>query len=175
MEHVNVRGLDIVPPKHSTAFACQTPPMMPKMHMLCAVVGKRGSGKGVAVTNLIEKLKVVDRLIIVSPSIQSNKELIDRLKTVIVDPTDLYHDVDDVSVLDSIVKKIEKERDDLEEYWEKLKRYNRLMQALDSKNPLFHISDDDMLRAPMMEVALRHRNIDGMGRCRVSWCGLTTS
>ena len=65
----------------------------------------------------------------------------------IVEPSDLYHDVDDVGILADMVKKIEKERDDLEEYWEKLKRYKRLMKVLDSQNPLFHLSDDDLLSA----------------------------
>ena len=147
MKSVAVKGLDIVPPSKSSAFACHTPPLMPQMHMLCAVIGKRGSGKGVAVTNLLEKLQVVDRLMIVSPSIKSNKSLTDRLKRMIVEPSDLYHDVDDVGILADIVKKIEKERDDLEEYWEKLKRYKRLMKVLDSQNPLFHLSDDDLLSA----------------------------
>ena len=123
MQHVKYNNLEVVPPKNTSAFACETPALMPKMHMLCAVIGKRGSGKSVAVTNLLEKLQAVDRLIIVSPSIQSNKVLTDRLKGMIVDKTDLYGDVDDVSVLDDIIRKIEKERDDFEEYHDKIKKY----------------------------------------------------
>ena len=42
MKSVAVKGLDIVPPSKSSAFACHTPPLMPQMHMLCAVIGKRG-------------------------------------------------------------------------------------------------------------------------------------
>ena len=125
MQHVKYKNLEVIPPKNSSAFACQTPTLMPKMHMLCAVVGKRGSGKSVAVTNLLEKLQVVDRLIVVSPSIQSNKALTDRLKGMIVDQTVLYSDLDDVGVLNDIVRKIEKERDDLEEYNEKMKKYKK--------------------------------------------------
>ena len=147
MKRLVVKGLDVVPPKNSSAFACETPPMMPKMHMLCAVIGKRGSGKSVAITNLLEKLQVVDRLFIVSPSINSNRALVDRLQNMIVDKTDLYSDVDDITILDDIVKKLEKERDDLELYREKLKRYNRLMAGINSQNPLFHLSDEDLLSA----------------------------
>ena len=147
MQHIKFQNLEIVPPKNSSAFSCETPALMPKAHMLCAVVGKRGSGKSVAVCNLIEKMKVVDRLIIVSPSIQSNKALTDRLKGMIVDQTDLYSDVDDIGVLDEIVKKIEKERDDLEEYNEKMKKYKKLMTTINSRNPLFHLSDDDLLNS----------------------------
>ena len=70
MKTVRVAGLDIkVPP--GSAFACETPPMMPKMHFLCACIGKRGSGKMVASVNLLEQLRVVDRLFYVSPSANS--------------------------------------------------------------------------------------------------------
>ena len=150
MKRVTVKGLDIVAPSTS-AFACETPPYMPKAHMLCAVIGKRGSGKGVAVTNLIEKMRIVDRLIIVSPSIQSNKALTDRLKGMIVDPSDLYPNVDDISILDDIVRKIEKERDDLEEYRDKMKQYKRLMNARKNQNPLFHLQDDDIFSEKRFE------------------------
>ena len=72
MRRVKVPGLDIqIPP--GTAFKIETPPMMPKMHLLAAVVAPRGYGKGVITTNLIEQLKVVDRLILVSPSADPTK------------------------------------------------------------------------------------------------------
>ena len=67
MRRVKVPGLDIQVPSGS-AFKIETPPMMPKMHLLAAVVAPRGYGKGVITTNLIEQLKVVDRLVLVSPS-----------------------------------------------------------------------------------------------------------
>lgn len=148
MKIVEVPGLNVVPPpKGTSAFACQTPENMPKMHMLCAVVGKRGSGKGVAVTNLIEKLQVIDRLIIVSPSIKSNKVLVDRLQKMIVDQSDLYDNVDDESVLDDIVTKVEKERDDLEAYREKLKSYHRVIKHINAQTPLSSLSDYDLLNS----------------------------
>ena len=88
MRRVKVPGLDIqIPP--GTAFKIETPPMMPKMHLLAAVVAPRGYGKGVITTNLIEQLKVVDRLILVSPSAASNKALNDRLKRILA-PEDMF-------------------------------------------------------------------------------------
>ena len=46
MRRVKVPGLDIqIPP--GSAFKIDTPPMMPKMHLLAAVVAPRGYGKGV--------------------------------------------------------------------------------------------------------------------------------
>ena len=116
MRRVKVPGLDIkIPP--GSAFKIDTPLMMPKMHLLAAVVAPRGYGKGVITTNLIEQLKVVDRLILVSPSAASNKALNDRLERILA-PEDIFDDPKDVSVLDKIVAIVEKERDDYEEYWD---------------------------------------------------------
>ena len=67
LPEVKVGGLEIAVPKGS-AFAIETPPMMPKAHFLCAVIAPRGYGKGLITTALIEKMKVIDRLIVVSPS-----------------------------------------------------------------------------------------------------------
>ena len=103
--------------------------MMPKMHLLAAVVAPRGYGKGVITTNLIEQLKVVDRLILVSPSAASNKALNDRLKKILA-PEDIFTDPNDISVLDKIVSIVEQERDDYEEYWDKKRKYDLLMKKL---------------------------------------------
>ena len=73
-----IAGYDITVPKHS-AFQCETDPMMFKMHMLMSVVARRGGGKGVFTAAVIERLPI-DRLILVSPSALSNKELLDRFK-----------------------------------------------------------------------------------------------
>ena len=129
MRRVKVPGLDIeIPP--GSAFKIETPPMMPKMHLLAAVVAPRGYGKGVITTNLIEQLKVVDRLILVSPSAASNKALNNRLKRILA-KEDMFDNPNDISVLDKIVAIVEKERDDYEEYWEKRRKYELLMRKLD--------------------------------------------
>ena len=103
-------GLQIkVPP--GNAFACQTPESMPKMHFLCACVGKRGSGKLAASVNLLEKLQVIDRLFYVSPSVDSNSVGLQRLSKML-NKEDMYSDVNDVSILSDIIFKIERERDE---------------------------------------------------------------
>jgi len=84
-----VPGLEIKVPK-GNAFAFETDPMMFKSHQSCLVIGKRGSGKSVIAVNIIERMKY-DRIFIVSPTIQSNKALLDRLR---IDPDDIY-DPDD--------------------------------------------------------------------------------
>lgn len=143
MKTVKIPGLDIkIPP--GSAFKIETPPMMPQMHMLAAVVAPRGYGKGVITTNLIDQLKVVDRLILVSPSAASNKALNDRLKSILA-PEDIFTNPNDITVLDGIVDIVERERDDYEEYWKKKKKYDLLMKKLESDTPLFQIPSDVLM------------------------------
>ena len=134
-----VPNLKIKPPGGS-AFGCETPPNMPKLHQACLVVGPRGAGKTTAVVNLLERLPF-DRTFVISPSIASNKELMDRLK---IDPNDVYPDPDDLSCIDKIKAAIEQERDDLERYQQELKRYRQFMKVIHSESPLFKLSDDDL-------------------------------
>lgn len=111
-----------------------------------AAIGRRGQGKTSYVTSFLEKMNCVDRLFLVSPSARSNKQFTDRLKGMLSEE-DIYDNVDDVGILDDIVKKVEKERDDLEDYLDKKAKYERLMKSINSRNPLFHLSDDDLLSA----------------------------
>ena len=91
MREEHIQGdLQIKPPSGS-AFGCETPPAMPKLHQACLVVGPRGSGKSTATVNLIERLPF-DRIFVISPSMKSNKELMDRLK---IDPEDVVRMVAD--------------------------------------------------------------------------------
>ena len=78
MQEQHIPGLAINPPKAS-AFAYASPPNMPKLHQACLIVGPRGSGKTTACVNLVEKMPF-DRIFVISPSMKSNKELMDRLK-----------------------------------------------------------------------------------------------
>ena len=143
MKRVKVPGLDIkIPP--GSAFKIETPPMMSKMHLLAAVVAPRGYGKGVITTNLIEQLRVVDRLILISPSAASNKTLNDRLRKILA-PEDIFTDPNDIGVLDKIVAIVEQERDDYEEYWDKKRKFELLMKKLESDTPLFHIPTDVLM------------------------------
>ena len=54
---MKVQGLEIKAPKDS-AFRFQTPTHLPKLHQNCIFVGARGSGKGVAMANLIRMLVI---------------------------------------------------------------------------------------------------------------------
>ena len=113
MKEVKVKGLEIKVPDGSP-FTYETGSMMPKAHQNCLIVAPRGQGKTTFCVNLMERMPY-DRVIVVSPSIKSNKALMSRLK---IDPEDIYENPDDITILEDIKEKIEKERDDLEKYEE---------------------------------------------------------
>ena len=134
MKTAKVKGLDIIPPKSESGLYT-TDTYMPKMHQVCVAVGKRASGKSTAIINLIERMGF-DYCIAVSPTMNSNKELMDRLK---IEHT--FEDVDDPNVIDKIKDIVKSEAEDLERYKEELKRYNKLMKDLKDGKYL----DDDLL------------------------------
>jgi len=134
MKTAKVPNLQIIPPK-SESGQYPTDTFMPKMHQVCVAVGKRASGKSTAIINLIERMKF-DYCIAVSPTMNSNKELMDRLK---IEHT--FEDVDDPNVIDQIKDIVKKEAEDLERYKEELKRYNKLMKDLKEGKYM----DDDLL------------------------------
>ena len=139
MKTVKVKNFDIKVGK-GKAFAYETPPECPKAHQNALFVGKRSSGKTLSAVNLIEKMKY-DRLFVVSPSVLSNKELMDRLS---IEPDDVYDDVDDITCIDRILEKLDQERDDLEEYQAKMKLWRKFKDQFDK---LLNDVDDEVLLA----------------------------
>ena len=134
MKTSKVKGLEIIPPKSESGLYT-TDTFMPKMHQVCIAVGKRASGKSTAIINLIERMKF-DYVIAVSPTMNSNKELMDRLNI-----EHVFEDIDDPGVIDSIKDIVKKEAEDLERYKEEVKRYNKLMTDLKDGKYM----DDDLL------------------------------
>jgi hypothetical protein len=130
----SVKGLQIVPPKE-TSGAYETSPDMPKMHCVTVIVGKRAAGKSVAAINLIEKMGY-DYTIAVSPTMNSNKELMSRLN---IEHT--FDDPDDLTTVDKIKDIVTGEARDLERYRYEMKEYNKLMNDIKTGNSL----DDNML------------------------------
>ncbi len=135
MKEVKVPNMKIKVPDGSP-FTYETDSRMPKAHQNLLCIAPRGMGKTTYVVNFMERMPY-DRIIVVSPSIKSNRELMSRLK---IDPEDIYENPDDISILDEIKGKIEQERDDLEKYEEDKKKYKELMTKLNSEQ--FNISDD---------------------------------
>lgn len=132
----NINGLQIVPPKE-TSGAYETAPAMPKMHCVTVIVGKRAAGKSVAAINLIEKMGY-DYTIAVSPTMNSNKEIMSRLNIEYV-----FDDPDDLTCIDKIKEIVNEEARDLERYRHEMKEYNKLMKDIREGQK---IGDDLMLK-----------------------------
>jgi hypothetical protein len=140
MKTEKLKGLEINTGK-SKGFAFETPPDLPKAHQSMLFVGKRSSGKTLSCVNLLEKMKY-DRIFVISPSVKSNKEYMDRLN---LNPDDIEDDVDDITCIDRVLAKIDQERDDLEEYWEKLERWKKFNKQLNEGYMLNDLEDEDLL------------------------------
>jgi hypothetical protein len=130
----SVKGLQIVPPKNESG-SYETAPNMPKMHCVTVIVGKRAAGKSVAAINLIEKMGY-DYTIAVSPTMNSNKELMSRLNI-----QHTFDDPDDLTTVDKIKDIVTGEARDLERYKYEMTEYNKLMSDIKKGNSL----DDNML------------------------------
>ena len=127
LSHTTVAGLDIIPPKNESGLY-ETDTSLPKMHCVTLVVGKRNSGKTVSTVNLIEKMKF-DYVIAISPTMNSNREIMERLNIEYV-----FEDVDDLSCIDSVKKIVEDEAKDLDRYKNQMKEYNTLLKNIRNGN-----------------------------------------
>ena len=139
MREQHIPNLAIRPPGGS-AFGCETPPNMMKLHQAMLIVGPRGAGKTTACVNICERLPF-DRIFVISPSMKSNKELMKRLR---IKDEDVYEDPDDITSLERIKTSIDAERDDLERYHDEMRRYRKVIKVIDSESSLFKISDDSL-------------------------------
>lgn len=131
-------GLEIVP-SEGDAFPYTTHPDMIKLHTCLVAVAKRGGSKTTSLVNLMEKLPF-DRTFVISPSYNSNLNLMERLHC---DSADVYDDPNDITCLQKIHDSINQERDDLEKYLEDMKKWKAFENIL--KNPLTNIPDEMLL------------------------------
>ena len=139
MKQVKASGMNIKVPK-GNAFPYKTPPMCPKAHVLCGCFGKRGASKSTSTVNLINEMGY-DRCFIISPTFQSNYGLMKMLP--IVDETDVYGDVDDVKILDEILVKIDKIRDDMLQYEKDMREYKKFLGLLN--DPMKRLPDQMLM------------------------------
>jgi hypothetical protein len=117
-------------PKISNAFAVETPDHLPKLHQLCIANGKRGSGKSIAITNLIrmykEELGSDLRVIVVSPTFGSNYKLLSDLG---IDRADVFEEPDD-DVPAKLIKIANDERDAFLEWQHLDQYYNQFIKTI---------------------------------------------
>lgn len=121
-------------PKNTNAFAIETPDHLPKLHQLLIANGKRGSGKSLAITNLMrmykEHFKDDLRIIVVSPTFGSNYAI---LKDLGIKKEDIFEDPDD-GVPEKLMKIANDERDDLLEYEHLIKYYDEFIKHLKGRH-----------------------------------------
>tara|TARA_R110000787_G_scaffold39114_2_gene98230 strand:- start:8849 stop:9730 length:882 start_codon:yes stop_codon:yes gene_type:complete len=130
MKTIKIQGATIKPPK-SMSGSHNTPAICPKCHALVVLVGRSRAGKSVAAINLIKQMEY-DRTILISPTANSNWEMLKELK---VGEDDTFDDLDDPHIIQKVRDMVDKERDDYVKYHEDLKRYNDLMKDInDGKN-----------------------------------------
>jgi hypothetical protein len=142
-EMKNRNYLDIQVPKGS-AFNIKTENSFVKLHQLMCVVGCRGSGKSVFITNFLRMMKdqnCLDRLILVTPTFASNKAIFHGLP---VNEQDVI-DPNDPTAVQQIRDIVDSERDILDEYFEKLKRWKALQKEINSRKNIDDIDEDLLL------------------------------
>jgi hypothetical protein len=130
-----IKGMEIIPPSNESGQHTSDPEL-PKLHQVCIAVGKRASGKTTAVVNLIEKLNF-DYVIAVSPTLNSNKEIMSRLKV-----EHIFEDTDDTAIVDNIKNIVSQEAEDLEKYQEDILKYNKLLKDIKAGK---YMGNDELL------------------------------
>ena len=112
------------------AFAIETPLEHIALGSITLCVAKKQSGKTRFITNLLYQLKqsgCMDRIIWISDTASSNKKM---LKNLDIRPEDVLSP-NDPSAVDKIVAEIDRERDLLLEYREKMKRWKIFHRTVD--------------------------------------------
>ena len=113
------------------AFRITTAEHLPKLHQVCVSVAKRGSFKTTAISNLLRMYKetgTMDRIILVSPTFHSNIKILEQLD---IRPEDIFDDIDDVSVIDSIKAICDEERDEYLRYKKMKANFDKIMRQID--------------------------------------------
>ena len=129
-----------------SAFQTDTANHLPKLPIMCIANGKRGSGKSTAITNLLrmyKETKTMDRILVISPTFNSNKKLMNKLE---VKEEDVFIDPDEPGIIQKIVAIVDGERNDYMR-WKHLKdNYDKIMKLIKTGLiPMDHIEYDDYL------------------------------
>ena len=147
MKTQKVSNFDVIPPKKA-AFMIETPPDMIKAHFLLVASGRRGGGKSVAVSNLCRKLmedQVFDKVILISPTYYSNKEIFDPLD---IKEPDIYEP--EANVIKAVIHNVEQEKQEWDAFNEKLEKWKMFEKLIKSRTPIHEI--DPGLLIELMEL-----------------------
>ena len=131
MKTVRVKGQEIQVPD-SSAFSINTGPMLLKAHQNMLVLGKRGSGKSVAITNYLRMLredKCLDRILLCSSTFQSNRVIMEALG---IEEKDVFDPETGAEAVAKIIHEVEEERDEYQGYLDALERWKVLKRDLNT-------------------------------------------
>jgi hypothetical protein len=138
-----IKNFETIIPKKS-AFTIETPDDITKLNTLMVLSGKRGGGKGVAITTYVEKLMslgLTDRVILISPTYWSNKTIFEPLnineETDVIEPTK--------EAVKKLVELVEQDKDEYDEYIKKKKLYQKYKKMMASDTPLWSIDPEIMM------------------------------
>ena len=123
----------------SVRYKYETPEMMPNLATQLLCCGAKGSGKTIAIVNLVKKLEF-DRVFLISPTAKSNHAILSMIK---INEEDMYEDTEDLTIIDDIISKVEEEGIEYDEYHEKMKEYNEFIKKINN-NEFNLISDNDL-------------------------------
>mmetsp|Transcript_13733 Transcript_13733/g.61640 ORF Transcript_13733/g.61640 Transcript_13733/m.61640 type:complete len:312 (-) Transcript_13733:85-1020(-) len=119
--------LDIV---QGTSIPIDTPPHTPNLHGCFIFTGRRNIGKStqaVALLRMYKEAGCLSRLLVVSPSFNSNLKL---MKTLDVNPEDVFDNPDEPGLIRRILNIIEMEKEDFLR-WQHLKQnYDRILKQI---------------------------------------------
>jgi hypothetical protein len=121
-----VRGLDIQLINKS-GYSPETPEHIPKLHSLMILNGRRNAGKTTAITNylnILKQNKVLDRILVITPTYESNKKNWEALgipREDVIEPTK-----DSIQKVLGIIKS---ESDEWETYKEKKAKWDKIVNS----------------------------------------------
>jgi hypothetical protein len=138
-----IKNFEPIVPKKS-AFTIDTPDDIPKLNTLMVLSGKRGGGKGVAITTFVKKLMdlgLTQRVILISPTYWSNKTVFEPLN--INEETDIIEPTKDA--VKQMTELVEQDKDEYDEYIKKKKLYQKYKKMMASDTPLWSIDPEVMM------------------------------
>ncbi len=123
------------------AFAIDTKPDFIKLNTLMVLNGKRGGGKTVGLCNFLNEAKregYCDKIIVVTPTYNSNKQIWDIAG---IEEEDVYDP--EPGAIQRVLDKCNAEKKDWDEFLEKKKLYKLFKK--DGKKPVSMIRDEDLI------------------------------
>jgi len=121
-----VRGMDINLINKS-GYSPETPEHIPKLHTLMILNGRRNAGKTTAISNYLHILKnnkLIDRILIITPTYESNKKNWEALgipRQDVIEPSK-----DSIQQVLNIIKQ---ESDDWDEFTDKKKKWDQIVNT----------------------------------------------